>query len=244
MLLDSGDDPVMPAWSPDGEKIAFAATVDGQSEVFVMNADGSDKKRLTNDVGFDSHPHWSADGRILFNSARSTPDRNAEWSDQWHEIFSMRADGSDVRQHTNCRAVCTFPSPSPDNRMIAYRKVIDEPGVNWVQAPIETNSEVFVANRDGSDERNITNNPAFDGWPIWAPDSQSVIIASNRDGRPYVSQAFSIDVSTLEVTTLTNETWANSQPMPSPDGKAIYTYRFIQSENGSHGHIAETKIAD
>jgi len=244
VLLDSGDNPVMPAWSPDGKKIAFAATVDGQSEIFVMDADGGNKKRLSHDEGFDSHPHWSTDGRIFFNSARATPDRDADWDDQWHEIFSMRADGSDIKQHTNCRAVCTFPSPSPDNKMIAYRKVIDGAGVNWLQAPTETNSEVFIANREGSGERNITNDPAFDGWPIWAPDSQSVIFASNRSGRPYVSQAYSVDISTLNVTTLTDETWANSQPTPSPDGNTVYTYRFIQGENGSHGHIAETKISD
>lgn len=126
--------------------------------------------------------------------------------------------------------------------MIAYRKVIDAPGINWAQAPIETNSEVFVANLNGGEERNITNDPAFDGWPIWAVDSQSVIFASNRDGQRYAAQTYLVDVATLEVTALTEESWANSQPTPSPDGKVIYTYRFLQGENASHGHIAAIEM--
>lgn len=242
VLLDSGDNPITPAWSPDGSKIAFVATVDGQREVFVMNSDGSEKKRLSHDIGDDLHPHWSSDGRIFFNSARATPDRDADWSDQWHEIFSMRADGSDVVQHTNCQSVCTFPSPSPDGRMIAYRKVIDAPGINWAQSPIDTNSEIFIADMDGNNERNITNDPAFDGWPVWAPDSKSVIFASNRDGRIYAAQTYVVDVETLETTAVTEDTWANAQPMPSPDGKVIYTYRFLQNEDASFGHIATIEI--
>lgn len=242
ILLDSGDSPVTPAWSPDGTKIAFVATVDDQREIFVMNSDGSARKRLTHDIGDDLHPHWSTDGRIFFNSARATPDRDADWSDQWHEIFSMRADGSDIVQHTNCQSVCTFPSPSPDGRMIAYRKVIDTPGVDWDQSPIEKNSEIFIANLDGSEVRNITNDPAFDGWPIWAPDSQSVIFASNRDGQPYAAQTYFVDLATHDVTALTAGPWSHAQPTPSSDGSVIYTFRFLEGENFEFGHIARIDI--
>ena len=55
-----------------------------------MNADGSGIVQLTRTNGDDSHPHWSADGsRIMFNSSRTTPDSAADWSKQWHELFSM-----------------------------------------------------------------------------------------------------------------------------------------------------------
>jgi len=238
LLLDSGDDPVVPSWSPDGSMIAYAATVDGQSEIFVMQADGTQSRRLTNDPGDDSHPHWSADGRIFFNSARTTPDRNADWSDQWHEIFSMNADGGEIIQHTNCRAVCTFATPSPDGRMITYRRVIDAPGRNWSQSAIERNSEIFVATLDGADERNISNDPAFDGWPVWSPDSKWIAFASNRDGVPNAAQVYVTSPNGKTTKRITTGPWSHAQPSFSPDGSTIYAYRLLEGDGFEFGHIA------
>ena len=80
-------------------------------------------RRLTQGMGDASHPVWNSDGtRIFFNANRRTPPqllRRAEWS----EIYSMAPDGTGVRQHTDCNAVCTYPAPSPDGRLLAYRKI-------------------------------------------------------------------------------------------------------------------------
>jgi Tol biopolymer transport system component len=122
VLLDSGDAPVSPAWSPDGALIAYAATVAGQSEIFVMKSDGTGRRRMTFDPGYDSHPHWSRDGRLFFTSSRATPDRPSDRKIEVGEIFSMKADGSDLRQHTHCHTLCTFPSPSSDGTKIAYAR--------------------------------------------------------------------------------------------------------------------------
>lgn len=238
LLLDSGNDPVVPSWSPEGSMIAYAATVDGQSEIFVMQADGSQSRRITNDAGDDSHPHWSADGRIFFNSARTTPDRNADWSDQWHEIFSMNADGGNIIQHTTCQAVCTFATPSPDGRMITYRKVINAPGRDWDQSAIERNSEIFVSKLDGSEERNISNDPAFDGWPVWSPDSKWVAYASNRDGVPNAAQVYLSSPDGKSVRRITTGPWSHAQPSFSPDGATIYAYRLVEGDGFEYGHIA------
>ncbi|MBI2918820.1 MAG: PD40 domain-containing protein [Chloroflexi bacterium] len=71
--LTSGNGPnLSPAWSPDGERIAFVSRRDGNSEVYVMNADGSGQTNLTNTPGVDEWlPSWSADGSRIVYSAQS-----------------------------------------------------------------------------------------------------------------------------------------------------------------------------
>src|SRR5439155_1227140 len=124
---------VGPIWSPDGKRIVFGSERDaGDHEIYVMNGDGSGQRRLTRQPGDDSHPHWSSDGaRIVFNSARTTPDLSVDWSKQHIEIFTMAADGGDVRQITRFKTVSTYPQFSPDGRKIAFRRVTDEPGMHW-----------------------------------------------------------------------------------------------------------------
>ncbi len=75
-----------PSWSPDGKQIAFSSNRDGDSEIFVMNADGTEVRQLTNNDDRDVHPAWSPDGKhIAFVSDRDDS-----------EIFVMNADGTDV----------------------------------------------------------------------------------------------------------------------------------------------------
>ena len=77
-----------PAWSPDGQKIAFAGERDGNSEIYLMNADGSGQRNLTLDPAYDGDPGWSPDGRkITFVSNR----------DGRYEVYVMNADGSGQR---------------------------------------------------------------------------------------------------------------------------------------------------
>jgi TolB protein len=181
LLFDGGsigDRPSTPVWSPDGVSIAFAMTPAGaadpeESDVYTLRADGSGARRLTETPGDDSHPHWSADGqRIFFNSARATPDLEAEWTRQWIDIYSMTADGGDVRRYTDCRAVCTYPVPSPDGRSVVHRRTLAEPGLDWELRPQDRNSEVFVTALDGSGSLNLSRSPAYDGWPMWSPDGR------------------------------------------------------------------------
>ncbi len=91
-------------WSPDGQKIAFVSYRDGNNEIYVMNPDGSEQKRLTNNPGRDLYPSWSPDGKkIVFMSDR---DRNKE-------IYVMNPDGSEQKNLTNNPALDTLPSWSP-----------------------------------------------------------------------------------------------------------------------------------
>lgn len=74
-----------PMYSPDGLKIVFISTHDGDPEIFVMNANGTGLKKLTDNTAVDAAPSWSPDGsKIIFTSDRSGS----------FELYSMNSDGS------------------------------------------------------------------------------------------------------------------------------------------------------
>lgn len=100
---------IFPAWSPDGKKIAFESnrdTHDGNYEIYVMNADGSNQTRLTNNKAFDMQPTWSPDGKkiifVLLHYAGG-PD----------QIYLMNADGSNQTNLSNNQSINSFPVLSP-----------------------------------------------------------------------------------------------------------------------------------
>ena len=92
-----------PAWSRDGQRLAFASTRDGESlltdwELYVMDADGTSIRRLTNDKNPDGHPRWSPDGRhLVFHSIQDGAPRTA----MDVELYVSDADGSNLRRLTN-----------------------------------------------------------------------------------------------------------------------------------------------
>jgi hypothetical protein len=100
-----------PAWSPDGRKIAFVSDRDGNSEIYVIHADGSEQRNLTRQPASDSHPSWSPDGRKLAFVSRR--DGNAE-------IYVMNADGSELRNVTRTPSDDLDPAWSPNGRAIAF----------------------------------------------------------------------------------------------------------------------------
>ena len=241
IFLDSGDDPAGAAWSPDGRHIVYSGTIDGDAELFIVDSTGRNRRRLTNIRADDSHPAWSPDGsRIYFSSNRHTPDMNAPFGQQWHDTFSMRLDGSDVRRHTDCRAVCTYPTPSPDGKRIAYRKVLRTPGMRWDLSVMPANSEVFVSNLDGGGERNLSDHPAYDGWPAWSPDGGLIAFTSNRAGPMNVGQVFVVSPDGGTPRQVTRGEWSNTTPRWTPDSKTILTYRhkdMVDYEYGTLGKV-------
>src|SRR5918992_80826 len=144
-------------WSPDGKKIAFASSFrdvnghDLKGEIYVMNADGTNTTRLTNNIDFDRSPSWSPDGeKIAFTSDR---DGNTE-------IYVMNAaDGSGQTRLTYISAIDDEPSWSPDGEKIAFVSLRDQ-----------ISPEIYVMNAaDGSDVTRLTYNPTTDSHPDWAP---------------------------------------------------------------------------
>ena len=98
--------------------IAFASRRDGNEDIYVMDADGGNVRRLTNHTSQDASPSWSPDGRsIAFFSLR---DDNPETAEINPEIYVMDADGGNVRRLTNHIAWDFAPSWSPDSRFVVF----------------------------------------------------------------------------------------------------------------------------
>lgn len=239
-----GEGAETPAWSPDGKQIVYAAYLgEDNNDVFLMNPDGSGVTRVTSGPGYDGHPHWTADGeRIVFNSDRDTPDPEAPWNERWHDIWSVRTDGSDARKHTDCRSVCTYGSLSPDGRQVLYRKVDTTPGLDWDLLAIEKNSEIYLAASDGSNARVIVSHPAFDGWPLWSPDGQWIVFASNRAGPALTGQLWLVKPDGSDLQQITFGDWGHAQPAFSSDGKTMLAYRFQERPDAEFGGIVRIQV--
>ena len=132
----------------------------------------------------------------------------------------MKPDGTDVRQQTRFHTVCTYGSFSPDMKHIVYRKVIDGPAFQWDLSTIGRNSEVFVANADGSSEVNLSKNAAFDGWPAWSADGKRVAfkkLISRNNWRLTV-----LDLATLQETPLAETVSVDDQAEWFDNQRVLY----------------------
>src|SRR5579859_77046 len=149
-LTDSSGSDLVPQWSPDGQRIVFTSDRDGNTQIYVMKADGSGQTRLTRNTATDDAPGWSPDGKqIVFNSDSSGNS----------EIYVMNADGTGVKQLTNNPANDRGPVWSPNGMQIAF---ISDRGGNGGQ--------VYVMQADGSRPTNLSNSPTNDFTVTWSPD--------------------------------------------------------------------------
>jgi Tol biopolymer transport system component len=201
---------VRPAWSPDNHLIAFESNRDGPSHIYVMNADGSQPRALTNGASDDRHPVWSADGRsILYDSSDGT--RQGIWS-------VGVADGS-RKQLTRVDGLADYGALSPDGQRLAF----------YVYKDMTLN--LWSARADGSDARPLTTDLADArrheptmAWrqPGWSPDSQSLAYTGG-DGRSIWTMRS--DGSNARSVVADGET--NHFPWFLPDGRLAYITEYV-----------------
>ena len=154
-----------PAFSPDGSRVTYICTANGDMDIFVMNSNGSGVKNLTDDPGSDRCPSFTPDGgKITFMSNRTGA----------FEVYIMNAaDGSELKQLTNLKIMgsnCWVAAVSPNGGRVCF--VGDQEG----------NNELYIIDIDGSNLRNVTNNQAGDQWPAWSHNGDIIAFASTRTG--------------------------------------------------------------
>ncbi len=235
-------------------RIVFSSTRDGNSEIYTINADGTELERVTQDPAADWEPRWTPDGRILFRS-----DRRGD-----HDIYVMEEDGGAVRQLTDHPESEVGAVMSPDGSKIAFksardgirsapylmnsdgsgvRRLMDAPASAMDFSPDGTrlalgsfaaaagndrNSDIFVLDLVGTEPPiRLTDAWSYDDNVSWSPDGKKIAFRSGRDGL-YNHEIYVMDADGSGQTNLTRTVGHDMFPRWSPDGSMI----FFVSERG------------
>ena len=237
-----------PQLSPDGSQIIYTRSwVDKindrrDSEVYIMNADGSRKRRLTE----GSSPKWSPSGdRILFT--RGSDDEGTQIFVRW-----MDAEGAET-QVTHLENGPGNVEWSPDGTQIAFTMSVDSDhpwpislpgrpdGARWTEAPKvvdrlyyrrdrrgyidEGYTHLFVVPADGGTARQLTDDDWNHNGVTWTPDGAEILFTSLRvedaEHEWRQSDIYSVNVASGAITRLTDRSGPDGSPVPSPDGSLI-----------------------
>lgn len=225
----------------------------GNHEIYVMNSDGSNQRRLTYETSVDFQPAFSPDARhIAFASER----------EGGMEIYVMNADGSQQRRVTNFGAAglqAMAPTWSPDGKRIAFQSrgsrtdiyLVNLEGTNLIKISTDSGTsavpawspdgkkiafmsrrygkpEIYVMNADGSNSVRLTLNDAADNRPAWSPDSRRIAFQSDRDGD---LEIYAMNADGTNQIQLTKNSDQDGYPSWSADGQRIAFQRVVLGHN-------------
>lgn len=176
-------------FSPNGEKILFGRSIDGMMDLWTMNPDGSNQKQIT------FTPEWQEGGAFFMNDNETIVYRAWKKSDQGQRglpmtLFTIKEDGTDFTQLTSDDGTNWAPFPSPSGKYVAFVKVL--PPHNY---------EIFLMNLETKEQRQLTFNEAFDGFPAISPDGKLLAFSSSRSAAPGERKLslFLMDISSLKL---------------------------------------------
>jgi len=210
--------PTATPWPPlsgsGGGFIAFVSTRAGNSDIWIMNADGSDPRPLTANPAQDGWPRWSRAGtHLVFQSTRD----GAFNLYAGNILGGSQVDESTLLRLTNSSAGHDSWEPgwSPDGTLVAC---------SIQQA---AGSDLFLISADGTSRQQLTKNSAIDGSPDWSPDGTRIVFFSSRDGN---WEIYVIQADGTEAQRLTEHAARDHSPAWSPDGTRI---AFVSERDGN-----------
>lgn len=175
--------------SPDGRWIAFTRQVDGKLDLYRMRPDGSGEVQITRTA------EWQEGGAVYLPDSETLIFRAWRIEDQGRRglpmtIFTIRHDGTGLRQITDEPGTNWAPYPAPDGRHFVFVKLLPP-----------TNFEIFLMNLDTKAQRRLTYHEGFDGFPAISPDGKLMAFASSRDARPGERKLYTrlMDISSLHI---------------------------------------------
>lgn len=188
-----------PRWSPDNSRIVFVAdraldgsdamNMNGVKNIWVMNADGSDPKPLTQWTAVSINvfdPRWSPDGtKVVFSSDADLNGNNAVNANSTRNIWTVDVDGTNLTvltELTSLNTSATQPSFSPDGNYIVYRSARALNGQDMANTNNVTN--IWRMDADGQSSTPLTQLTAFGIFhnsPEWSPDGEKILFSSSRD---------------------------------------------------------------
>lgn len=196
-------------FSPDGKQIAFYSDRDGDRnlpyaernfEIYVMNVDGTDVRRLTNNPAWDGHPSWSPSGRKIAYEACRLGGKC--------DIYVMNADGTGKTNLTNNDVWDYGAVWSPDSRHIVFSSQRDR---DQTLPPAERGWDLYVMTAAGRNVKRLTQTQTGSSVnPDWSPDGRR--IAYQRDNEIYVMNADGTGHTRLV---------SGANPIWSPNGREI-----------------------
>lgn len=167
-----------PDWSPDMRWLSYVSTADGNWEIYVMNPNGSNKTRLTDNNVIDYSPHWSPNSKQIAYISKEAG----------HEdIWVMNADGTEKRNLTpDDREEISFSwSPTGDQIVYSSRK----PKASFAQAAAgekskksNNSSELFILDLESKQTTQLTQNEHLDVYPSWSPDGSKIVFCNCKNG--------------------------------------------------------------
>ena len=178
-------------------KIAFISTKTGNKEVYTIDFDGRNLKRITRNGSINLSPRWSPDGtKIAFTSyIRRNPD-----------LYIIDFKLGKIFLFSHRTGLNTAPAWSPDGRYLA------------VTMRTSSGSEIFLLDRHGKKVKQLTKGWGDNLSASWSPDGKKIAFVSNRTGRP---QIYTMNVDGTNVKRLTFRGTYNVSPVWSPRGDRI-----------------------
>jgi TolB protein len=169
-------------------------------ELYVMNADGTDLRRLTDTPAVEGSPSWTADGRQIVYTSNATGN---------FQIWIVNSDGTDPRQLTQEPANNFQPAVSPDGRTIAFTS--DRDG----------NYDIYLMSLDGSNQRSFTGSRVAETTPVWFPEGHLAYLVQETTRGKVTSRVVRADIATGELLAISPPGLAVADFDVSGDGNVL-----------------------